>query len=72
MAYRFRGLGVVLEVKNLLDDYKKFAMHKLYLVNVLCNLALHLLFECFHYFDVFVYYVNDQDYAISKNETYIW
>jgi hypothetical protein len=52
MAYRFRGLGVVLEMKGFLDDYKKFAMNKLYHVNVLSNLALHLLFECFHYFDV--------------------
>jgi hypothetical protein len=50
MAYSFRGLGVVLELKGSLDDYKKFAMNKSYLV--LGNLALHLLFECFHYFDV--------------------
>ncbi len=52
-------------MKGLLDDYKKFAMNKLYLVNVLGNLTLHLLFECFHYFDV-------PTFAISKNETYIW
>jgi hypothetical protein len=50
----------------------------MYLVNVLNNLALHLLFDvsivlmfpllwcaCFCY-------VSDQEYAISKSETYIW
>jgi len=55
MAYRFRGLGVVLEVKGLLHECKKFAMNKLYLVNVLGNLTLNLLFECFHYFDVLAF-----------------
>jgi hypothetical protein len=44
MAYRFKGFGVVSKVKGLLDDYKKLVMN-MYLVNVLNNLALHLLFD---------------------------
>jgi hypothetical protein len=47
-----RSFGVASEVKGLLDDCKKLAMNRLYLMNVLGNLPLCLLLECLHSFDV--------------------
>jgi hypothetical protein len=38
-----RSFGVASEVKGLLDDCKKLAMNRLYLMNVLGNLPLCLL-----------------------------
>jgi hypothetical protein len=42
VAYRSRSFGVASEVKGLLDDCKKLAMNRLYLMNVLGNLPLHI------------------------------
>lgn len=55
VAYWSTTFGVASQAKGLLDDCKKLAMNRLYLVNVLGNLPLPLLFECFHCFDVSVF-----------------
>jgi hypothetical protein len=52
VAYRSRSFGVASEVKGLLDDCKKLAMNRLYLMNVLGNLPLCLLLECLHTSDI--------------------
>jgi hypothetical protein len=55
VPYRSTTFGVASQAKGLLDDCKKLAMNRLYLMNFLGNLPLPLLFECFHCFDVSVF-----------------
>jgi hypothetical protein len=49
VAYRSRSFGVASEVKGLLDDCKKLAMNRLYLVNVLGYITFNFVLGAYAY-----------------------